>query len=49
MRMCCDKSPSFKVTYDGGSAGNDVILVCINHITKHPFNKKIVSTEVIEN
>lgn len=49
MRVCCDRQPRFKVTYDGGSAGNDVIFVCDNHITKHPFNKKIVSTEAIEN
>ena len=48
MRVCCNESSSFKVTYDGGSSGNDVILVCNNHITKHPFNKRIVSTEMIE-
>lgn len=48
MRVCCDKSPSFKVIYDGGSVGNDTIFVCSAHITEHPFNKMIISTEVIE-
>ena len=47
MRVCCDKIPNFKITYNGGSAGNDIILICNNHITKHPFNKMIISTEVI--
>ncbi len=49
MRVCCDKSPRFKVTYNGGGADNDVIFVCDNHITKHPFNKAMISMEVIEN
>ena len=49
MRVCCNESPSFKVTYDGGSSGNDIILVCNSHITKHPFNKRIISTDIIEN
>jgi hypothetical protein len=48
MRVCCDKTPSFKVTYNGGSAGNDVILVCTDHIAKHPFNKQVISMEAIE-
>ena len=48
-RVCCDNEPGFKVTYDGGSMGNDVILVCNDHIAKHPFDKKIISKEVIVN
>jgi|APSaa5957512535_1039671.scaffolds.fasta_scaffold53813_2 hypothetical protein len=47
MRVCCDHNPGFKVVYDGGSMGNDVILVCNEHIIAHPFNKMIISTEVI--
>ena len=47
-RVCCDEKSIFKVIYDGGSMGNDTILVCNIHITKHPFNKRIISTEVIE-
>ena len=49
IRVCCDKSPRFKVTYNGGDAGNDIIFVCDNHITKHPFNKEMILMEVIEN
>jgi len=47
MRACCNNSLRFKVTYDGGSMGNDTILVCDKHITKYPFNKMILSTEII--
>lgn len=48
MRVCCDTQSIFKVTYDGGSMGNDVILVCNNHISKHPFDKKIIKKEVLD-
>ncbi|CUR51805.1 protein of unknown function [Nitrosotalea devaniterrae] len=48
-RMCRDTNPKkYLVTYDGGVMGNDVILVCEEHITKHPFNEKILSKEIIE-
>ncbi len=49
MRVCCSKKSSFKVTYDGGSMGNYTILVCKTHIIKHPFDKRIISKEEIEN
>jgi len=47
LRVCCDSTPKFKVTYDGGPAGNDVILICSSHIAKHPFDKRIISREDI--
>jgi len=49
MRVCCDEKSSFKVTYDGGSMGNDTILVCNGHINQHPYNKRILASEKIEN
>ena len=49
MRVCCKDRSEFKVTYDGGSMGNDTILVCKTHILKHPFDKRIISKEEIEN
>ena len=48
-RVCCDEESSFKVTYDGGSMGNDIILVCNLHILRHPYDKRIISKEKIEN
>ncbi|MBL7002369.1 MAG: hypothetical protein ISR80_06415 [Nitrosopumilus sp.] len=49
MRVCCNDKSEFKVTYDGGSMGNDTVLVCKTHIIKHPFDKRIISKEEIEN
>lgn len=48
MRVCCDEKSVFQVVYDGGSMGNDTILVCSKHIIQFPFNKRIISSEVIE-
>ena len=48
MRECCGSKSVFKVTYDGGSLENDIILVCDLHISKHPYNKRIIKTELIE-
>jgi len=47
-RICCDNPKAFKVIYDGGVMGNDEILVCSVHITKHPFDKKVISKSVID-
>ncbi len=48
MRVCCDNPSMFEVEYDGGSAGNDTMLICKDCITKHPFNKRILSTEIVQ-
>ncbi len=47
-RYCCTNEPIFKVVYDGGSMGNDEIFVCVNHVNKHPFDKKIISKEFVK-
>ncbi len=47
-RVCCSELSKFKVVYDGGSCGNDIILICKNHINKHPFDKRIISIGIIE-
>ncbi len=44
-RYCCEKEPSFKILYNGGSMGNDEIFVCKEHLNKHPFDKQIISKE----
>ncbi|CUR51331.1 protein of unknown function [Nitrosotalea devaniterrae] len=46
-RVCCNNEPHYQVIYDGGIMGNDEILVCDIHITKHPFDKKIISKNII--
>jgi len=48
VRVCCDEKSIYKVTYDGGSLENDIILICKRHITTNPFNKKIITTELIK-
>jgi hypothetical protein len=49
MRTCCSGKSIYEVVYDGGSMGNDTILVCNTHILKHPFDKRIISKEEIVN
>lgn len=44
-RFCCDRTPVWKITYAGGSMGNDEIFVCLEHATKHPFDKRILKQE----
>lgn len=46
-RFCCDRVPIFKILYEGGLMGNDEIFVCDIHFDKHPFDKKIISQEVL--
>lgn len=48
VRVCCDGKSVYKVVYDGGSVGNDTILICDHHITVFPFNLKILTCEAIE-
>jgi hypothetical protein len=47
MRVCCKEKSVYEIIYDGGSMGNDTILVCKTHITQHPFDKRIISKEEI--
>jgi len=47
-RVCCNNESEYEVIYDGGVMGNDKILVCSVHITKHPFDKKIISKTRID-
>jgi len=46
---CCDNDPYVKAEYNGGVMGNDVVFVCKYHLTRHPWNKFILSKEFIKN
>ena len=46
---CCDNEPIVKAEYDGGVMGNDLVFVCEYHLTRHPWNKFILSKEFVKN
>ena len=46
---CSDQEPKkYKVTFDGGSAGNDTWLLCSKHFNEPRFQKFILKIEELQ-
>ncbi len=44
MRVCLDNNPkTVEVKFNGGILEDDTILLCAGCISRHPFNKQILS------